>query len=530
MKNRKIEIFVLAAVLLLQSVIFVICGLNKEYIHMDEAYSLGLASYDKVEIQDNEDFYGTWHSGDYYEDYISLQEDETGSWKQVYVNQKNDVHPPLYYLILRFAMGFSVGEYNPWPGIVINIIVYLFVTVLMYLISEKLFRGQAFCKEKSVIIAFLSSVTMASLSSVIYIRMYALSTLWVLLTVYLHLLLWERRKPSLKSLVLIGLVALAGSLTHYYYLFFLFAIALIFVIRFLIARDFKAILQYVVTMVIAGGLSLLIFPYSIQHMFFGYRGQGFISKLLNGSQFLVDVANYFGTLHYYAFNNLLFLFLGGALLFRYLNKYGIRSSEGKEDLWNDSAARLLFVPSVFYFLLVAVASPWIELRYIMSVCGILFLLAAYAFYCSLRRILSEKKTNIISLCLAVLLFLAPVFFKIEPQVAYTSKKEIVSRVETDLNVPTFYCYNTAIEHRFLDDILLFSKLDQSYVAKDMEYTEENILAVFDGVDLSEGVLVFINEGQDHFELLDQLQEVLQLREWEWLEHLNACDVYYIKAE
>ena len=27
------------------------------YIHMDEAYSLGLASYDKVEIQDNEDFY-----------------------------------------------------------------------------------------------------------------------------------------------------------------------------------------------------------------------------------------------------------------------------------------------------------------------------------------------------------------------------------------------------------------------------------------------------------------------------------------
>ena len=34
---------------------------------MDEAYSLGLASYDKVEIQDNENFYNIWHDGKYYE-------------------------------------------------------------------------------------------------------------------------------------------------------------------------------------------------------------------------------------------------------------------------------------------------------------------------------------------------------------------------------------------------------------------------------------------------------------------------------
>lgn len=530
MKKRSVEILVVAAILILQSVIYVVCGVNKAYIHMDEAYSLGLSSYHRVEIQHNDDFYDTWHTSDYYEDYISLQEDETGDWWQVYENQKNDVHPPLYYLFLRFAMGFSVGGYNPWPGIVINIVIYLFVTLLTYLIAKKLFQGQAWYREKSAVATFLSAVTMASLSSVIYIRMYAMATLWVLLTVYLHLLLRERKQAELKLLIPIGLTALAGSLTHYYYLFFLFALALIFVVRYLVNKDYKSLIRYVVTMAVAGGLSLLIFPYSIQHMFFGYRGQGFISSLLNVSQLLVNVANYLGTLHYFGFNNVLFLFVGGTLLCLYLHKHGVCSKEGYQGEWNPSVAQLLYVPSIFYFLLVAGASPWIELRYIMAICAVVFLLILYYFYRALRRILSEKKTNMIAGCLCVILLLAPIFFKIEPQVSYTDKKTIVSRVETDLNVPAFYCYNTHIEHRFLDDILLFSKLDQSYVAKDMEYTEENILDVFEGVNRTKGLLIFINEGQDHVELMDQLQQVLGMKTWEWVEHLNACDVYYIIPE
>ena len=32
---------------------------------------------------------------------------------------------------------------------------------------------------------------------------------------------------------------------------------------------------------------------------------------------------------------------------------------------------------LFYFVLVAVASPWIELRYIMPVCGLIFVVAMY---------------------------------------------------------------------------------------------------------------------------------------------------------
>lgn len=149
MNSKLKEIFVIILILIIQTSIYIFCGTKKSYIHMDEAYSLGLASYDKTEIQKNKDFYNTWHNGNYYEDYLSVNNDET-DYKPVYENQKNDVHPPLYYLILRFAMSFSPNHYSKWPGITINIIIYCFITIFTYLILKKLFKDQNHVKEKSI--------------------------------------------------------------------------------------------------------------------------------------------------------------------------------------------------------------------------------------------------------------------------------------------------------------------------------------------------------------------------------------------
>ena len=39
--------------------------------------------------------------------------------------------------------------------------------------------------------------------------------------------------------------------------------------------------------------------------------------------------------------------------------------------------RTIVIPTFFYFLLVAVASPWIELRYIMPICTLMFIILIY---------------------------------------------------------------------------------------------------------------------------------------------------------
>jgi len=128
--------YLLIILIIIQSIFYIITGCNKEYLHIDEVYSYGLASYDKVEIQDNEDFYNTWHNKAYYLNYLTVQESELLEFKPVYENQKNDVHPPLYYLLLKILINFTPNYFTMWTGITLNIIIYAFITIFMYLMMD----------------------------------------------------------------------------------------------------------------------------------------------------------------------------------------------------------------------------------------------------------------------------------------------------------------------------------------------------------------------------------------------------------
>ena len=523
MENRKKEILIITLVLVLQTMIYVFCGVHKSYIHMDEAYSLGLASYDKVEIQDNQDFYNTWHNNEYYEDYLTVNDDEVGKYSQVYENQKNDVHPPLYYLFLRFSMGFSKNSYSKWSGIVINIIIFMAITVVMYNILQKLLKGENKSKEKSIILAFISSITMASLTNAIYIRMYALSTLNILITTFLHMKLLEEEKIRPKLLVLIGLSALIGSLTHYYFLFYLAMMYLIFAIKYIRKKDLRSFWFYTLTMGVAAITSLAIFPYSIQHMFFGYRGQGVISKLLNVPAFLKSIWEYILKIDRFAFNHALLLII--VIMITGL----IYKKKNKQETKREKTAymKILILPTLFYTFLVAVSSPWVELRYIMPVCSLIFVIVLYYLYKLLNTILSEKKSNTIFVIILIAIMISPAIFKIEPEVMFSDKKEIVQKLGNELNVPTIYLFNSQ-NNRFLDDILLFSEINESYIAKDIDCTTENINTILEGKDISKGIVIFINEGQENDDLLAVISNATGLKNTQYLKRLNACDVYYIK--
>lgn len=525
MKNRKKEILIISIFLIIQTIIYIICGINKSYIHMDEAYSLGLASYDKVEIQNNQDFYNTWHTKEYYEDYLSVQEDEKENYSQVYENQKNDVHPPLYYLLLRVGMGIAGEHFSKWSGIIINIIIYVFITIFMYLILQKILAGQDKVKEKSIILAFLSSITMASLTNAIYIRMYALSALNILITTFLHIKLFEE-KQSFKLLLAIGVTALIGSLTHYYYLFYLVVLYLILAVKYIKEKEYKSLIKYTLTMAMAGILSLLIFPYSIQHMFLGYRGQGVISNLGNIPKFLTSVGAYLAKINYFGFNNSLFVItiaIIGILIYNKMHKNIILITK-KE---NRGILKLIYLPTIFYFIIVSVASPWIELRYVAPICNLVFALVIYYLYELLKTVLDEKKTNIALSIIFILILVMPIICRIEPEVLYSDKREIVEKLEGELNLPTIFSFNSQ-NNRFLDDILLFAKLDESYIAKDLECTEENIQNIFKDKDVSRGIIVFINEGQENDNIIETIKNAMKLEESQYLKRLNACDVYYLK--
>ena len=543
----------------------------------------GLASYNKTEIQNNSDFYNEWHKKEYYEDYLTVNENERFTFSQVYQNQKNDNHPPLYYLILRIAMEFNIGKYSKWPGIVINIIIYIFITIFMYLIISKLLNNKEKYKEKAVILAFISSIMLSAIANAIFIRMYALSTLNIVVITYLHLKLLDSENRNNMILVGIGIFALLGSLTHYYFLFYLLTLFIMFIIKYIKEKKLKQLGKYILVLTIAGILSLIIFPYSIHHMFFSYRGQSVLDNFTNIYQYLIKIVLYLIIANIYIFNNFLIILLLGILI---ICIYKLLKHKKLFNIKN-KYVKYIAIPTLIYFIIVAICSPFIEIRYILPISPMIFTIIIYFIYNILHNTFKENVTNKIMLFIILAMFIMVFLsnkiidvivgkkfrseeeflysnkielienlenecnlpmemlskiegipldnvllyikdFIIEPETMYSNKEDIMEKVNKELqNVPALYLLNSN-NNRFLDDILLFANIKESYIAKDIEYTEENIKDILKNKDISSGVLIFINDWQDNKKILDIIQKTTNLYDKIYLKRLNMCDVYYIK--
>ena len=335
MSNKKVnkkEIIFIIIVLIVQTLLYIYVGTQKSYLHIDEIYSYGLTHYKSIEITDNLDFFNNWHTKEYYEEYLTLQGDDVSNFTPVYENQKNDVHPPLYYLLLRIFMMFAGNNFSKWTGIILNIIIYMFITIFMYLILKKLFENDKYSAQKSAILTFVSSAILASLSNVIYIRMYALSTFNILITTYLHIKLLESDEVRPKLLTFIGIFILAGILTHYYYLLYLVPLYIMVFVKYIKEKQFAKLFHYTLAIIFAGILSLIIFPYSIKHMFFEYRGQGVISNLESFGTILNNIKEQLYTLNYYGFNNTLLLILIIIVILNILKKRKIEIQQNKKEI------------------------------------------------------------------------------------------------------------------------------------------------------------------------------------------------------
>ena len=141
---RKKTTIILIIIILVQILIRIYFGYQKQYFHMDEMYSYGLMNYNKLNIADNEDFLNKWHNKEYFEDYLEVNNNEIYNIKPVYENQKNDVHPPLYYLLLRISATFTINKFTKWTGILLNITIFIISSIMVYLISKELFKNKIY--------------------------------------------------------------------------------------------------------------------------------------------------------------------------------------------------------------------------------------------------------------------------------------------------------------------------------------------------------------------------------------------------
>lgn len=495
---KKKIVIILILITSIQILTRIYFGFQKEYFHMDEMYSYGLMNYDKLNIADNSDFLNIWHNKEYYKDYLEVNEDELYDFRPVYENQKNDVHPPLYYLLLRIASSFNVNNFSKWTGLILNIFIFAISNIFIYLIAKIIFKNPIY----ALLTCLINGFTLIALNSSLYIRMYELCNLNILIITYLHLKIYNKEKLKIPYEILITVCLILGGLTHYYYFIYVLILAIIYIAKCIKTKRYRNLGLYLAGTIIAAGVYLLIFPYAISHILFGYRGVGTNVNILN------NLWGYIWIINKEFFNYLLPLILA-IMIFACLRKK-------KRKININKKIYLLLIPSLIYLIVVILKSPYVEARYIMPIYSIINISSIYLIKTYLKKSWDNKSTLFITTLLFLLIIYSPMVTRTKLEYTYTKYNNIAKKIE-DKNLPITYVLNTN-KNRFLDDLYLFTLVDSSIIL-DYNNLQESVLK-----NQQEDFILICNEGVDE----EKIKEILENKEITYMQKMNACNIYEVK--
>lgn len=336
-----------------------------------------------------------WISREMFQDYVRCDYGDDFNLLSVYFNVKDDNHPPLHFMLLHLMTSVFKGEISVWHGCVINLAAMAGVLWLLGLIGDIVF------KKKSSIYALmiLAGFSMGMVATTIWIRMYALLTLWTLWGLYLHLRKYARvnqdsfckinsKTGKVKWIGSVGLfvVTLLSFWTQYFGLFFILPLAFVTVIMLAKSKRMQELWAYVRTMAAAAVVGVCVYPFAIGDVFFSDRGTEALSQWQNGLAEYVERLKAFGSIlaENVAGNAVLFaavLLIPAAAMvtgyFRKGKKAGRSEGEPSGKSMNWWQLVMCGVPTLVYFLLAAKMSPYFVDRYIMAIFPITALLIVW---------------------------------------------------------------------------------------------------------------------------------------------------------
>lgn len=278
--SKKRFLIAAAVVLAVHVAFFLFFGTRKVAFHEDEycTYATG-AGYEGINpygsIQEKKGI-------DLLYNFVVIEENRF-RFDKILDIQTTDVHPPLYHLSLHFLMSLFPYRFYKWFGILMNgcysLVACAGIMFFVYRLDKS--KSRYFL---ALLTGLLYAVHPASISSVMFNRMYAMSTMWTVLYMNVFLLLMQDLVCSRKRFAVLTLCGAAvcylAFLTHYFCMYNLFFLTLGFCIYALFRKlrykekCFARMLVYGCSMAAAIGLAILSFPASIQQIFFGEQGEG----------------------------------------------------------------------------------------------------------------------------------------------------------------------------------------------------------------------------------------------------------------
>ena len=486
--------------------------IQKSGFHADEYYSYYSTELTKgLNVPEN----GWMQHDDYYDEFRVLKGEgfRYGLVKQI---QSWDVHPPMYYWVLHTVCSMFPGTFTKWTGLGINLIFHgISLWLIMYLTQLLLMaidnRGSTGSKQEicgddsksdnSSIVAigkkkdgdngsgsticnsvrgYLPVIDMAvwglspeSISEVVFIRMYAMLTMLILLTLIFHVKQMMRpqtdRLPINEFVIPVAALTYVGFMTHYYYVVFLFFIVLFFWIWRIrelrsstgltgdsvilqgassenkadIKRSsgiFGRIIAYPLILVIPLILGYLTYPSCLGQIFRGQRGTQAIGSFADTSNTFERIRFFADVLSKQSFGGLLFLWL---VLITFI-LLAAKVQNKKLIGIGCPECTMTLIATVCYFLIVSKTGLLMgdeSIRYIMPMCGIAVMLVLIY----LVNISGQIRMRVSSVTFIIAFIMLDIFGLANGyvQFLYKGDRAQISFAQENKSTPVIYLYDSA---------------------------------------------------------------------------------------
>lgn len=443
---------------------------SKSGLFCDEVYSYGLSNSVNYTFLGPASSYNYNESGwvdtQYFADYLICRTNERTSYKQVWANQKQDTLPPFYYMLLHFACSLFPDTYSKAFGLGLNFFFWFISLALLYRLSVK-----TLAPKYALFPCVLWGSTAACISMVTYIRMYTMVTciLLAFVNVLMDIILQEH-KIRKKQILFLLLLMTAGTLTHYYFLVIVTFLAIIYLSYLLYTRRRTQLLTYLAVAGASAGISLLIFPDMINHLFYSDRGTQAMSnfKSESGSGF----SNSFHWMNQLFFGGFFPIFIVLSLLFWGIFLYKHIKKQEKNSaqlfLW------IIFWASVLYIILIMKIAPFSDAsegnRYMYPIYPLLALTIAMF----MNYIPDKIKIKLPAMCILSIWIGLYTITNGGVQYRYPETEECILLAQEDKNKDCIFIYDKDWFSDIYHDIFCLMQYDELYFLErnDLDYLPE----------------------------------------------------------
>ena len=506
------------------------CTEKKDFF-VDEIFSYGLMNYHTAYIVDDETFKNNWHTKEYFDDYITINRDEIFDLSPIIRNQLEDYHPPFYYLCLRIAATFSIGNFTKWTGLILNLLFFLGACVIVYKIGNEIFSNKYY----AVILLILYGFSKFSLENVLFIRMYQLMELLMLMLIYWNLKNYSKNDLKIKGLFLYVIIVTLGCLTQYYFGLFLIGTLICNIIISIKGKNKKSISKIIIAFIITQILASIIFP-----GYFGHIGKSvfrvsekekiaFIDvvkqksekmhkflKLANEHILFIEVKNIF----------LVILVIAAIIL--------IIKKIRKEKIYYNYKLNFILIPSIIFWIVVTFTAPYTDLRYILPVLIYPLIIMLYLLIKELNWIIRKKKIKNFVLLAVLILYIICIPFNIKNiWYLFNGRESVYNSLKKYSDIPCIYFYEEReiLENGFMTDYNIIRQFNNIYIMERKEYSIKKLAKELENVDISNGIIIIDNGLNAYIERLEVLKNIKQIEKCERIPELSfsmfSNEYYYL---